>query len=43
VSKRQLLIDHVVLCWLCLQDAETSYPSAMERSLTFTQADYWDR
>ena len=39
----QLLIDHAVLCWLRLQDVESSYSSAMERSLSLAQADYWDR
>jgi len=39
----QLLIDHAVLCWLRLQDVELSYSSAMDRSLSLDQADYWDR
>jgi len=39
----QLLIDHAVLCWLRLQEVESSYSLAMERSITLTQADYWDR
>jgi hypothetical protein len=39
----QLLIDHAVLCWLRLQDAERGYSSAMERSLPLSLADYWDR
>jgi len=39
----QLLIDHAVLCWLRLQDAETGYSAAMDRSLPVGHADYWDR
>jgi len=39
----QLLIDHAVLCWLRLQDAEAAYSAAMERSLPLDHADYWDR
>ena len=39
----QLLIDHAVLCWLRMQDVESSYSLAMERSLPLAQADYWDR
>ena len=39
----QLLIDHAVLCWLRLQDAEAGYSAAMDRSLPVAHADYWDR
>ena len=39
----RLLIDHAVLCWLRLQDAERGYSVAMERSLPLAHADYWDR
>jgi hypothetical protein len=39
----QLLIDHAVLCWLRLQEVESGYSSAMERSMSLSQADYWDR
>jgi hypothetical protein len=39
----QLLIDHAVLCWLRLQDVESGYSLAMDRSLSLAQADYWDR
>jgi len=39
----QLLIDHAVLCWLRLQEAERGYSLAMERSLPLGHADYWDR
>lgn len=37
------LIDHVVLCWLRLQKVEYSYSAQMAGSLTFAQADYWER
>jgi hypothetical protein len=39
----QLLIDHAVLCWLRLQEAELGYSLATERSLPLSNADYWDR
>ena len=39
----QLLIDHAILCWLRLQDVESTYSLAMQRSLSLSQADYWDR
>ena len=39
----QLLINHTVLCWLRLQDVESSYSYAMQASLPLSQADYWDR
>jgi len=39
----QLLIDHAVLCWLRLQDVERGYSSAMERSMSLGEADFWDR
>jgi hypothetical protein len=39
----QLLIDHAVLCWLRLQDAEAGYSVNMDRSLPVANADYWDR
>ena len=39
----QLLIDHAVLCWLRLQDAERGYSTAMEHSLPLSHADYLDR
>jgi hypothetical protein len=39
----QLLIDHAVLCWLRLQQVEGTYAAAMDRSLSLSQADCWDR
>ena len=39
----QLLIDHTVLCWLRLQSVELSYSSAMNRSLSLSEGDFWDR
>jgi len=42
-SCEQLLIDHTVLCWLRLQSVELSYSSAMNRSLSLSEGDFWDR
>ncbi len=37
------LIQHAVLCWLRFHVCEIRYESATQGSLTFAQADFWER
>lgn len=37
------LIDHIVTCWLRLSTVEWRYTHIMAESITFAQADYWER
>jgi hypothetical protein len=37
------LIDHVVLCWLRVQQIELRYTTVMAEAITFERGAYWER
>jgi hypothetical protein len=39
----RLLIDHALVCWLRLQDAEWQYTQKINSSMTLALGDYWER
>jgi hypothetical protein len=39
----QMLIDHIVLCWVRLHDTEWYYQNINEKQHTLTIGDYWER
>jgi hypothetical protein len=39
----QMLIDHIVLCWVRLHDTEWYYQNINEKQHTLTVGDYWER
>ena len=39
----QLLIEHLITCWLHLQEIELRYINVTKESITLTLGDYWER